>query len=134
MRRLPTVFVLGFLLTILPVLPVLAWSGLGHRMVGELAQRHLSPSAKAEVATLLAGEADPSLAGVASWADALRSEDPERFKATSRWHYINAQGGGCAFRRGARLPGWQLRDGSDREPAPDPRRPQPAAGSAARCT
>ena len=27
----------------------------------------------------------------------LRSLDPERFKATSRWHYINAKGGGCGF-------------------------------------
>lgn len=66
-------------------------------MVGELAQRHLSPAAKAEVALLLAGESDPSLAGVASWADNLRNTDPERFKATSRWHYINAKGGGCGF-------------------------------------
>ncbi len=97
MRRLPAVFVLSFLLTVLPALPALAWSNLGHRMVGELAQRHLSPAAKAEVALLLAGEPEPSLAGVASWADTLRNEDPERFKATSRWHYINAKGGGCAF-------------------------------------
>ena len=74
-----------------------AWSELGHRMVGELAQRHLDPKARAEVAMLLAGEADPTLGGVAYWADALRSEDPERYKLTSRWHYINAQGGGCSF-------------------------------------
>ena len=33
----------------------------------------------------------------ASWADELRYADPERFKATSRWHYINAKGGGCDF-------------------------------------
>lgn len=97
MRRLPAVFILSFLLTVLPALPALAWSGLGHRMVGELAQRQLSAEANAEVAALLAGEADPTLAGVASWADNLRSEDPERFKVTSRWHYINAKGGGCAF-------------------------------------
>ena len=97
MRRLPAVVILSFLLTVLPALPALAWSALGHRMVGELAQRHLSPAARAEVATLLAGEADPSLAGISTWADEMRTTDPERFKATSRWHYINAQGGGCAF-------------------------------------
>src|SRR5690606_14079888 len=55
------------------------------------------PKAKAEVARLLAGEADPSLGGVASWADDLRDSDPARFKATSRWHYLNARGGGCDF-------------------------------------
>ena len=74
-----------------------AWGVLGHSMVGELAERHLNPKARAEVTTLLAGEAEPTLAGVANWADTLRNSDPERFKATSRWHYINAKGGGCAF-------------------------------------
>lgn len=97
MRRLPTALILSFLLTVLPALPALAWSAMGHRMVGELAQRHLSPAAKAEVAMLLAGEPNPTLAGVATWADDMRTADPERFKATSRWHYINPQGGGCAF-------------------------------------
>ena len=77
--------------------PAGAWAVLGHRMVGERAQRHLHPVAQAEVARLLAGEKHPTLAGVATWADDLRNEDPERFKATSRWHYINAKGGGCAF-------------------------------------
>lgn len=75
----------------------LAWAPLGHALVGELAQRHLDPKAQAEVARLLAGEPKPNLAGVASWADELRNADPERFKATSRWHYINAKGGGCDF-------------------------------------
>ncbi len=74
-----------------------AWSRLGHSLVGELAERHLDPAAKAEVAQLLAGEADPTLGGIASWADDLRNSDPERFKQTSRWHYINAKGGGCGF-------------------------------------
>ena len=70
------------------------WGQLGHGLVGELAQRHLDPKARAEVAALLAGEPDPTLRGVASWADDIRNSDPERFKATSRWHYINAKGGG----------------------------------------
>ena len=71
----------------------LAWSALGHRMVGELAQRHISPAALAQVELLLAGEPDPTLAGVADWADRLRDLDPERFKATSRWHYVNTPPG-----------------------------------------
>ena len=88
-----------FITSLLLLLPatVLAWGALGHSLVGELAQRHLDPQARAEIATLLAGDPDPSLAGVANWADTIRNEDPERFKATSRWHYINAKGGGCGF-------------------------------------
>lgn len=77
--------------------PALAWSKLGHQLVGELAQRHLQPGTRAQVDALLAGEPEPTLAGVAYWADALRNDDPPRFKATSRWHYVNAKGGGCGF-------------------------------------
>ncbi|MEO6155263.1 MAG: S1/P1 nuclease [Thermomonas sp.] len=97
MRRLPAVFILSFLLTVLPALPALAWSSLGHRMVGELAQRHLDPATRAQVALLLAGESNPTLGGVAMWADTLRAESPELYKLTSSWHYINALEGGCDF-------------------------------------
>lgn len=87
-------FLLAFLLT-LAVSPALAWSALGHRMVGALAERHVSPAAAREIRALLAGEADPTLAGVATWADDLRNTDPERFKATSRWHYVNTPENTC---------------------------------------
>src|SRR5688500_17561359 len=87
--------VLGALLLVAPL--AFGWSALGHRLVGKLAQRHLDPQAQAEVAALLAGEPEPTLAGVATWADELRNSNPPRFKATSKWHYINAKGGGCDF-------------------------------------
>ena len=66
-----------------------AWSALGHRLVGELAQRHLAPATQREVARLLAGAPDPTLAGIADWADDLRDSNPPRFRATARWHYVN---------------------------------------------
>jgi hypothetical protein len=96
MRRIP-VFLLLFAALSAASPAALAWSALGHRMVGAIAERHLTPAAEARVRELLAGEPDPTLSGVAYWADALRNEDPPRFKLTSRWHYINAQGGGCGF-------------------------------------
>src|SRR5262245_56459800 len=78
--------------------PAFPWSGLGHRLVGELAASRLTPQARAQVARLLAGETKPTLGGVATWADELRSSDPQRFKATSAWHYINPPDGVCAIR------------------------------------
>ncbi|MET0655268.1 MAG: S1/P1 nuclease [Pseudoxanthomonas sp.] len=75
-----------------------AWSAPGHRMVGELAQLHLTPAAKAQVAVLLQGESDPTLAGVASWADALRKSNPDSYERTERWHYVNFAPGGCVYR------------------------------------
>jgi hypothetical protein len=75
----------------------MAWSALGPRRVGEQGERHRDTAAEAQVKLLLAGEPDPSLAGVADWADRLRDLDPERFKATSRWHYVNAADHSCRF-------------------------------------
>ena len=77
--------------------PVAAWSALGHKLVGALAQRHLTPAAEAEVERLLAGEPDPTLAGVATWADALRDNEPGRFKATSPWHYVKFADNSCQY-------------------------------------
>jgi len=96
MKTMPRLLLAALLLLLAPA--ALGWAQLGHRLVGELAQRHLSPAADAEVARLLAGEPDPTLAGVAAWADTLRDEDPARFKATSKWHYVNtAPDGGCRY-------------------------------------
>lgn len=96
--RKTAVVALAFALTLVVSPSAMAWSALGHRLVGALAERHISPAAEAQVKLLLAGEPDPTLAGVADWADRLRDLDPERFKATSRWHYINTPPGqGCAY-------------------------------------
>jgi hypothetical protein len=93
-RRLAVaLFALGLVLAA----PAVAWSALGHKLVGELAQRHLTPAARAEVARLLAGEPDPTLAGVATWADTLRDREPERFRQTSRWHYVNLSSDSCRY-------------------------------------
>jgi nuclease S1 len=93
-RRLRVVLLV--LLGLVPA-PLLAWAQLGHRLVAELASAHLTPPARAQVASLLAGEPDPTLGAIASWADGLRESDPQRFKATSPWHYINSQDGSCDF-------------------------------------
>lgn len=97
MPRTLRLLLIACLLFAVPVAVVWAWAPLGHALVGELAQRHLDPKAQAEVSVLLAGERHPTLAGIASWADDLRYTDAERFKSTSRWHYINARNGGCDF-------------------------------------
>lgn len=81
-----------------------AWSAEGHRIVARIAEAGLTPAARAEVDRLLAGEADPTLAGIAAWADTLRDEDPERGRATAKWHYINFQGR-CEFQPALDCPG-----------------------------
>ncbi|WP_445488932.1 S1/P1 nuclease [Rhodopseudomonas sp. RCAM05734] len=51
-----------------------AWGELGHRTVAEIASRHLSQPATAEVRDLL-GEGPQAMAEVSVWADAIREED-----------------------------------------------------------
>ncbi|OGT56019.1 MAG: hypothetical protein A3E01_01970 [Gammaproteobacteria bacterium RIFCSPHIGHO2_12_FULL_63_22] len=90
MRKLiATVLILSF------ATQALAWSRDGHAIVGTLAERQLQPAARAEVARLLAGEPDPTLAGVAAWADDVRAaEGPGK---SAPLHYINFKGGDCSY-------------------------------------
>jgi nuclease S1 len=91
--------ILFFLLTaalLLPA-PAYAWGALGHRLVARLAYGQLTPQARAQIAELLSGEAEPSLAGIANWADDLRDNDPGLGKRTARWHYVNIGSHDCAY-------------------------------------
>lgn len=77
------------------VAPARAWGPDGHRIVGELAEQALTPATRAQVQALLEDETEPTLAGVANWADTIRSEDAWRF--TGPWHYLNVPDLGCNY-------------------------------------
>jgi len=123
--RLPAVLIL---LGLFPA-PVFAWAQLGHRLVAELAATRLTQPVQAQVAGLLASEPDPTLGGIASWADSLRDSDPPRFKATSPWHYINSRDGSCSFALERDCPDGNCIVGAieaQRRILADPRQPQAA--------
>src|SRR5262245_57483551 len=65
-----------------------AWGPTGHRAVGRIAERHLTPEAVQRVAELLAPE---ELAYVTTWADDIRSE-PDWAKADA-WHWVTIPDG-----------------------------------------
>ncbi len=90
-------FAIALLLFSLTVSDALAWSEMGHRLVGELAQRRLSPAAQREVAILLAGEAEPTLAGVSAWPDTIR--DQPEYRHTGPFHYVRINDANCVFNR-----------------------------------
>jgi len=71
----------------------LAWGPTGHRVVAEIAQRHLTPAARDRIAVLLHGY---SLAEVANWADELRS-DPQ-FDKYKRLHFATVPNGIRSYR------------------------------------
>jgi nuclease S1 len=85
--------------------PAAAWGKLGHRLVGALAADELTPAARAEVARLLAGEPEPTLAGISTWADDLRANDPGLGRRSAPWHYVNIGEAGCRYRADDACPG-----------------------------
>ena len=60
------------------------WSKTGHRVVGELAQEHLTKKAKKTIARLLDGQ---SLAEASTFADEIKADSI--YRRFSTWHYVN---------------------------------------------
>ena len=66
-----------------PQRPLWAWGRLGHRVISRLAEKQLTPKAKAAIAELL--EPGESLADASLWAD----ENRRRLPKTAPWHYVD---------------------------------------------
>jgi nuclease S1 len=109
-RLLPALFALSA--------PAFAWGPEGHRVVGDIAARYLSPRTQAQVSQLLKGDrladGQPSgrrtLAEVANWADEIKDFDWGRRRGP--WHYDDASLCGTAeyarYCRGGRCASAQL--------------------------
>jgi len=61
-----------------------AWGVIGHAMVADIAEHHLSPQALDQVHQLLREEGLEHLDQVSSWPDTIRQQRPE----ASPWHYV----------------------------------------------
>lgn len=65
-----------------------AWGLLGHRIVGQIADRYLTPAARLQVSKILGFE---SIAMTSNWPDFIKSDTTYNYLST--WHYINLKGG-----------------------------------------
>jgi len=81
-------FALPLLLLILVPRTAFPWGPNGHRVVGRIAEHHLSPAAARGVAAILGSE---SLAQASTWPDEIRS-DPAWNKAKP-WHFVTIPDG-----------------------------------------
>jgi hypothetical protein len=74
-----------FLLTVVAATagPVWAWGPVGHRVTAQIADKRLTPRARAAIAQLL--ETGESLAEASLWADQHRRELPR----SAPWHYVD---------------------------------------------
>ena len=75
-----------------------AWGRDGHRIVGQIAEAHLSPKAAAAVREILGPERH--LADIANIADEVRNQRPE----TEPWHYVDIPLEAKAFDRARDCP------------------------------
>jgi hypothetical protein len=76
-----------------------AWGPTGHRLVAEIAQRHLTRAARRKIFRLLGGR---TLADVANWPDELRS-DP-RFDKYKILHFATVPNGVASYRDSEKAP------------------------------
>ncbi|MFK7971770.1 MAG: S1/P1 nuclease [Bacteroidia bacterium] len=82
-----TVFFLFALWFIIPQ-SVFAWGKTGHRIVGEIAQRHLTKKAQKNIERVLGSE---DLAMASNWMDFIKSDRNYRFMYT--WHFVSIPDG-----------------------------------------
>jgi hypothetical protein len=78
--------------------PARAWGDEGHRVVGELAWRYLTPSARARVSEALTEPGYESLAEAATWPDTFARRFPE-YDPMKPFHYVNVDAKAQSFVR-----------------------------------
>ena len=66
------------------LIALVSWGPEGHSTTAAIADRHLTPTAKAAVAAILHNQ---SMASVSSWADDIRPSQPQ----TGDWHFLNLE-------------------------------------------
>ncbi|HEU4506771.1 MAG TPA: S1/P1 nuclease [Pyrinomonadaceae bacterium] len=100
-KRLPHILLKTIATLLVLTLPAsaFAWGPTGHRVVAEIAQRHLTPAARKKVSQLLEGR---TLADVANWPDELRS-DP-RFDKYRPLHFATVKDGLSSYRDAEKAP------------------------------
>jgi hypothetical protein len=68
---------------------VFAWGVTGHRVVAEIAQRHLTQKSLAAISQIIGSE---KLAYWSNWPDFIKSDTTHQWDSTSKWHYVDLPG------------------------------------------
>lgn len=76
----------SFVMLFLSSIHVFAWGLTGHRVIAEIAERHLSHRAKSQIKKLFGEE---PMAYWANYPDFLKSDSTGIWKQADVWHYVN---------------------------------------------
>ncbi|HOV56432.1 MAG TPA: S1/P1 nuclease [Rhodanobacteraceae bacterium] len=90
-RGWPLALLLASCIAVCPT-PARAFGAAWHEAVGSIADRNLTPQARAWVSALLSDEPTPTLEATAAWADTVKDT------RTRRWHFIDLADD-CVYRR-----------------------------------
>ena len=83
--RLRSFGTVAVVMTIIPPHSAFAWGHVGHAVVADIAQAHLTPAATVTINRLLATDGAHRLSDISSWADEVKGEDlPNRPAHTIR--------------------------------------------------
>ena len=82
-------FLIFIILFLVHPLGSYAWGVEGHRVVAEIAQRHLSKKARTALREIIGKE---SLAYWANWPDFIKSDTTRLWDKASKWHYVDLPG------------------------------------------
>ena len=98
--RIKSLGIAGVVFILFSASDAFCWGQSGHRIVGEIAQNHLTAKAKKKIHALfnehnregaIAQTNDHLLAKISTWADEIRSDHSmDHYKP---WHYINLEDG-----------------------------------------
>lgn len=63
-----------------------AWGMTGHRVIAEVAERHLNKKAKKNIQQIIGNQ---KIAYWSNWADFIKSDTSAALKITGSWHFVN---------------------------------------------
>lgn len=81
--------VFGSLCLFLQPFYTLGWGTTGHRVISEIAERHLSKKAKKNIKAIIGNQ---KMAYWSNWADFIKSDPAPDLLQTHSWHYVNVPG------------------------------------------
>ncbi|GAA4513520.1 S1/P1 nuclease [Sphingobacterium thermophilum] len=88
-NRLYSALALAACLVFAQVEKAAAWGMTGHRVIAEIAERHLNKKAKKNIQKIIGNQ---KLAYWSNWADFIKSDPDPALNSTGSWHFINTPG------------------------------------------